>query len=44
MNLVGKIFIVLILVMSLVFMSFAVVVYATHHNWKEVATRFSLLI
>jgi ABC-type transporter Mla subunit MlaD len=37
MNLVGKIFTVLILVMSLVFMSFAVAVYATHRNWKEVA-------
>ena len=36
MNLVGKIFTVLILVMSLVFMSFAVAVYATHKNWKEV--------
>jgi Tfp pilus assembly protein PilO len=34
MNLVGKIFTVLILVMSLVFMSFAVAVYATHKNWK----------
>jgi len=36
MNLVGKIFIVLILVMSLVFASFAVAVYATHKNWKNV--------
>lgn len=35
MNLVGKIFTVLILVMSLVFMSFAVAVYATHKNWRE---------
>jgi hypothetical protein len=34
MNLVGKIFTVLILVMSLVFMSFAVAVYATHKNYK----------
>lgn len=33
MNLVGKIFVVLILVMSLVFMSFAVATYATHKNW-----------
>ena len=39
MNLVGKIFTVLIFVMSLVFMSFAVVVYATHRNWKEVVER-----
>ncbi len=36
MNLVGKIFVVLIFVMSLVFMSFAVVVYATHKNWHDV--------
>jgi len=36
MNLVGKIFTVLICVMSLVFMAFAVAVYATHRNWKEV--------
>ena len=34
MNLVGKILIVLIFVMSLVFMSFAVAVYATHTNWR----------
>ena len=37
MNLVGKIFVVLILVMSLVFMSFAMVIYATHTNWKTKA-------
>jgi len=36
MNLVGKIFTVLILVMSLVFASFAVAVYATHKNWRQV--------
>jgi hypothetical protein len=35
MNLVGKIFIVLILVMSLVFMSFVIAVYATHRNWRD---------
>lgn len=36
MNLVGKIFVVLILVLSVVFGSFAVAVYATHKNWREV--------
>lgn len=36
MNLVGKIFTVLIFVMSLVFMTFAVAVYATHVNWRDV--------
>lgn len=34
MTLVGKIFTVLIFVMSLVFMSFSVMVFATHKNWK----------
>lgn len=36
MNLVGKIFVVLILVMSIVFMSFAIATYATHRNWRDV--------
>ena len=36
MNLVGKIFTVLIVVMSLVFMSLSVIVYATHKNWRDV--------
>ncbi|MCA9176500.1 MAG: hypothetical protein KDB14_18560 [Planctomycetales bacterium] len=35
MTLLGKIFTGLILVMSVMFMSFAIVVYATHVNWKE---------
>ena len=34
MNLVGKIFVVLITVMSFVFMAFALSVYATHQNWR----------
>lgn len=34
MNLLGKIFVGLILVSSLVFMGFAVAVYSTHKNWK----------
>lgn len=37
MTLVGKIFTVLIFVMSIVFMSFSVMVFATHKNWKEYA-------
>jgi hypothetical protein len=36
MNLVGKIFVVLIFVMSLVFMTAAVFTYATHRNWRDV--------
>jgi len=36
MNLVGKIFVVVIFVLSLVFMSLAMAVYATHRNWREV--------
>jgi len=39
MNLVGKIFVILILIMSIMFMSFAVVIYATHTNWKERAAK-----
>ena len=39
MNYVGKILVVLIFIMSLVFMSFAVMVYATHRNWKAVVER-----
>jgi DNA repair exonuclease SbcCD ATPase subunit len=35
MNFVGKIFIVLITAMSLIFMSFALMVYAAHRNWKN---------
>jgi hypothetical protein len=35
MTLVGKILTVLILVMSIVFMSFTVMTYATHRNWRE---------
>ena len=35
MNSVGRIFIVLIFIMSLVFMSFTIAVYSTSNNWKE---------
>lgn len=38
MTLLGKIFVVLIFIMSLVFMSFSVMVYATHRNWKMIVT------
>jgi membrane-associated HD superfamily phosphohydrolase len=38
MNLVGKIFVVLIFVMALAFMCFAMAVYATHKNWYDVVT------
>ncbi|OHB81979.1 MAG: hypothetical protein A2W31_08955 [Planctomycetes bacterium RBG_16_64_10] len=37
MNLVGKIFLVLILIMSIVFMSLAMAVYSTHQNWRQAA-------
>jgi hypothetical protein len=39
MNLLGKIFVVLIFVMSLIFMTMALMVYSTHKNWKEEITR-----
>lgn len=35
MTLVGKILVVLILLMSMLFMAFTVMVYATHTNWKD---------
>ena len=35
MTLVGKILVVLIFIMSLVFMSFTLAVYSTHRNWKD---------
>jgi len=35
MSLIGKIFIVAILIMSIVFMSLSLMVYATHRNWRE---------
>jgi len=37
MTLVGKIFTMLILIMSIIFMAFAMMVFATHRNWKELA-------
>jgi hypothetical protein len=39
MNLVGKIFVVLILVASTVFMTMGLMVYATHQNWYEAVTK-----
>ena len=39
MNLIGKIFVVMITVMSLVFMAFSVMVYATHKNWMATINR-----
>jgi hypothetical protein len=36
MNWLGKVFVVLILIMSLVFMGLAMAVYATHKNWKDI--------
>ena len=37
MNLTGKIFTMLILIMSVLFMAFSVMVFATHRNWKDFA-------
>jgi len=36
MNLLGKIFVVLIVVLSVVFMTLAMMVYATHRNWRDI--------
>ncbi len=38
MSLLGKIFTMLIMIMSLVFMALAMMTYATHRNWKVQAT------
>jgi hypothetical protein len=35
MNLFGRIFVVLVLIMSIVFATFAIMVYAAHRNWRE---------
>lgn len=40
MNLIGKILVTLIFVMSLVYLGFATTVYSTHQNWKDKATKF----
>jgi chromosome segregation ATPase len=37
MNWLGKVFVVLILIMSVIFMALSMAVYATHKNWKVVA-------
>ena len=37
MNFLGKVFVVLILLMSIMFMALSIAVYATHKNWQEVA-------
>jgi hypothetical protein len=39
MNFLGKILVFLIFIMSVVFMTFAVAVYGTHVNWREVVER-----
>ncbi len=39
MNLLGKIFVVLIFVMSIGFMFSALVVYSTHQNWRDKSTQ-----
>jgi uncharacterized phage infection (PIP) family protein YhgE len=39
MNLLGKIFVVLIFVMSLMFMALSLMVFQAHTNWKEEITR-----
>src|SRR4029079_19046545 len=37
MNWLGKVFVVILLIMSLVFMGLSLAVYATHKNWQEAA-------
>ena len=35
MNIIGKIFVFAVFVMSLVFMTFSVAIYSSHVNWRE---------
>jgi outer membrane murein-binding lipoprotein Lpp len=42
MNLLGKLLIVLILIGSIVFMSFSITLYATHTNWRDRANKLEL--
>ena len=39
MDILGKIFVFAVFIMSLVFMSFAVAIFASHTNWKAEAER-----
>ena len=39
MTLVGKIFTVLVLIMSITFMALAVTVFATHRNWRDIVVQ-----
>jgi hypothetical protein len=39
MNYIGRILVALILIMSVVFMTFSIMVYSTHTNWKNVVER-----
>jgi septal ring factor EnvC (AmiA/AmiB activator) len=39
MTLMGKIFTMLIFVMSVVFMAFSIMVFATHRNWRDTAAK-----
>jgi phosphoglycolate phosphatase-like HAD superfamily hydrolase len=39
MNLIGKIFTVLIFVMSIFFMTMAIMVYSTHKNWRDIVLK-----
>jgi hypothetical protein len=41
MNWIGKVFVVIILILSLVFMGLSMAVYATHKNWKQVADKLN---
>lgn len=41
MNTIGKIFIFAVLIMSVVFMSFAVAIFASHTNWKKESERLT---
>ena len=39
MNIIGKIFVFAVFIMSLVFMTFAIALFATNTNWREEIVR-----
>lgn len=44
MNIVGKIFVFAVFIMSLVFMTFAVAIFASHTNWKAESDRLAKIL
>ena len=41
MNTLGKIFVFAVMIMSVVFMSFAIAIFSSHTNWQEESKRLA---